>query len=292
MAAESLGPHTPNKNMPHGASMSPQKLRPAAVIQQMQSQSPFSLYKSPKRHNIDFHSPETTNPRSGFGCRHVDDIAPFNLWDPANGDFRSMTEEENSWICQQYPGIHTISHNGPSLIISTSNPPHPVPVTIAGVAAYFIPQNSSADAEAIFVNTRYASPKVPDPLPYIRIPRLTRVKPQEVEAILGALSKIADIKALNFVDYYLYVELVPNQRHYENHSLSGIVAGLSTTYHRSQDSLWGNPQMDSARTRRTVPNVELVTQDVTNYSDVGPLCPGVRLSSAMATSSGTYSSIS
>lgn len=268
--------------MPHGTSPSPQKSRPAEVIQQMQSHSPFSLYKSPKL-SIDFQRPEI-NPR-GFGFRHVDDSAPFNLWDPANSDFRSMTEEENTWICQKYPGIHTISHSGPSLIISTSNPPNPVPITIAGVAAYFIAPDGE-DGEAIFVNTRFASPRVPDPLPNLRVPRLTKVRPEEVELILSALSKIADIEALNFVDYYLYVELVPNQRHYDNHSLPGIVAGLSTTYHRTDDSLWGK-QMDSARTRCIVPSAELVTQDVTNYSDMGPLCPGVRLSS-----SGSYSSTS
>lgn len=253
----------------------------------MQSQSPFSLFRSPKIH-LDFKRPET-NPH-GFGFRHVDDDAPFNLWVPGNGDFRSMTAEESAWIYQRYPGILSISHNGPSLIISTSNIPNPVPIIIAGVATYFMLPNTK-DEEAIFVNTRFASPRVPDPLPNVRIPRLTKVTPQEVVTILSALSKIADIKALNFIDYYLYVELQPNQRHYNNHSLPGVVAGLSTTYHRSEESLWGI-QMDNARTRRIVPSAELVTQDITNYSGDGPLCPGVRLSSATVTSSCTYSSVS
>lgn len=87
------------------------------------------------------------------------------------------------------------------------------------------------------MNTRYASPRVPDPLPSLRIPRLTKAKPQEVESILEALSELADVKALNFVDYYLFVELRVNQRQYKIHSLPGIVAGLTTTYHQAEESI-------------------------------------------------------
>jgi hypothetical protein len=201
-----------------------------------------------------------------------------------------MTPGERNWITGAFPGVTTISHNGPSLIIYTLTPPDPVPVTIAGVAAYFVPPDYR-DEEVVQVNTRYASPRVPDPLPSIRVPRFTKAKPEQVEAILNALSELADVKALNFVDYYLFVELRTNERQYEVHSLPGVVAGLTTTYHLSEESIWGQ-QLDSARTRLIVPSAELGIHDSTNYSSYGPLCPGVRLSSAPATPSGAYSSMS
>lgn len=228
--------------------------------------------------------------RRGFGSSHEDDTAPFSLWDSDDHDFRNLTADEKAWIIRAYPGVTMISHNGPSLIIYTSTPPHQTPVTVAGVAAYFVPPDYQ-DEETIQVNTRYASPRIPDPLPHVRVPRLTKAKPEEVELILKALSEVADVKALNFVDYYIFVELRVNGRQYQVHSLPGIVAGLPTTYHQAEESIWGK-QMDNARTRETVPSTELGTQETTDYSIRGPLCPGVRLSSASATSSGTYSSLS
>lgn len=83
---------------------------------------------------------------------------------------------------------------------------------------------------------------------------------------------MADVKALNFVDYYLFVELRVNQRQYKIHSLPGIVAGLTTTYHQAEESIWGK-QLEYARTRRIVPDAEKDTGDTTGYSKLGP---GVR----------------
>ena len=68
-----------------------------------------------------------------------------------------MTEEERAWVIRAYPGVTIISHNGPSLIIYTLTPPNPVPVTVAGVAAYFVPPGYQ-DEDIIRVNTRYARP--------------------------------------------------------------------------------------------------------------------------------------
>lgn len=89
---------------------------------------------------------------------------------------------------------------------------------------------------------------------------------------------------LNFVDYYLFVELRGNQRPYGIHSLPGRVAGLTTTYHQAEESIWGK-QLEHIRTRRIVPDAKNDTQDTTNSLRFGPLCPGVRLSSAMEISS-------
>ena len=262
-----------------------------------QYQSPFHQYCNP----IDFaqQPPSLSNPESerqhekglrGFGSRHEDDTAPFSLWDSGDHDFRNLTADEKAWIIRAYPGVTMISYNGPSLIIYTSTPPHPTPVTVAGVAAYFVPPDYQEE-ETIQVNTRYASPRIPDPLPHVRVPRLTKAKPQQMELILKALSEVADVKALNFVDYYLFVELRVNRRQYQIHSLPGIVAGLPTSYHQAEESIWGR-QMDIARTRDIMPSTELGTQDTTDYLICGPLCPGVRLSLASATSSGTYFSVS
>lgn len=114
----------------------------------------------------------------GFGSRHQDDNAPFTLWNSVDNDFRNMTEEERAWITRAYPGIVMFYHNGPSLIIYTLTPPVPVPVTVAGVAAYFV-QPAYQIEEMIQANSRFASPRVSDPLPNIRIPRLRRRNPRK-----------------------------------------------------------------------------------------------------------------
>lgn len=94
----------------------------------------------------------------GFGSRHQEDNAPFTLWNSVDNDCRDMTEGEKAWLIREYPGVAMISHNGPSLIIYTLTPPNPVPVTVAGVAAYFV-QPAYQDDQTIRVNTRFASPK-------------------------------------------------------------------------------------------------------------------------------------
>lgn len=91
-----------------------------------------------------------------------------------------------------------------------------------------------------------------------------------MESILEALSEFADVKALNFVDYYLIVELRVNQRPYGIHSLPGIVAGLTTTCHQAEESIWGK-QLEHIRTRRIVPDAKNDTQDTTDYLRFGPL---------------------
>lgn len=132
--------------------------------------------------------------------------------------------------CHDIPQRTKPHHSHPNTISSK------FPVTVAGVTIYFV-QPANQDDEIIHGNTRFASPRVPDPLPSVRIPRLTKAKPQEVESILEALSEFADFKALDFVDFYLFVELRGNQRPYGIHSLPGRVAGLTTTYHQAEESI-------------------------------------------------------
>lgn len=129
----------------------------------------------------------------GFGSRHQLDRALFTLWNPVENDFRDMTVEERDWVNLAYPGVTVISHNGPSLILYTTSPPNPVPLTIAGCAAYFVPPDYQ-DEEMMRVNTPYASPRIPDPLPSLRIPRLTKAKPQDVESILKAFDRSCGCK--------------------------------------------------------------------------------------------------
>lgn len=103
-----------------------------------------------------------------------------------------------------------------------------------------------------------------------------------MESILEALSEFADVKLLNLVDYHLVVELRVNQRAYKIRFLPRIVAGLTTTYHQAEESIWGK-QLELIRTRRIMPAAKKNTEDTTDYYRFGPLCPGVRLSSGMET---------
>jgi hypothetical protein len=46
----------------------------------------------------------------GFGSRHVEDTAPFSLWDQKTKDFRSPTKVERDWMFDRYSAK---GHNTP-----------------------------------------------------------------------------------------------------------------------------------------------------------------------------------
>lgn len=270
-------------------------LRASPTINRIRSRTPFTDFRSPSEYGsppspltlIGFdHGARPDSGLRGFGSRHVDDNAPFNLWDEDKHDFRKATESEIAWITQTFPGVEGIYLNGPTIQIQTSSPPKPVPITIAGVAALFVPPGFVD--KSVPITTRYASSRVNDPVPSVKLRRLMKPTPDQVEVIVNALCDLADVKALSFYDYYLIVELEYTDRTYQPNSLPGRVAGLTTFYHHSEEPYWRGCT-NQARVRIIDPKLDADAQDTTNYiSEVGHICPGVRLSSAPGTDGGGY----
>ena len=58
--------------------------------------------------------------------------------DSAAEDFRLPTSEERAWLSSRYPDSR-LAFRWPTLIIETNIPPKPLPLTVAGVAAKFVP---------------------------------------------------------------------------------------------------------------------------------------------------------
>ncbi|KAJ5250878.1 hypothetical protein N7489_001288 [Penicillium chrysogenum] len=46
-----------------------------------------------------------------WGARHINDSAPFTLWDEVNRKFHHPTREQSAWIRRKF-GDGTLSHNG------------------------------------------------------------------------------------------------------------------------------------------------------------------------------------
>ncbi|KAM5442804.1 hypothetical protein MferCBS31731_002190 [Microsporum ferrugineum] len=217
-----------------------------------------------------------------YGSRHIHDVAEFSLWCEEKGDFKHPTSEQSAWIMHYYKAKE-VRFEYPLIIIITDNPPKPLTLTIAGVAAVFV---SDAPLSAGFhVNTAYASPRVPDPSPVFLRKWLAPTK-AETDLILMSLAPLCNVKAINWYGYHCYVELHTNDgRSYDRHSLPGRVAGKMTTYHHSDSSFWDDMK-PLALTRRIDPQAFTTApalQDRTNYllEGSGILQPGVRIASSL-----------
>ncbi|MCJ1238235.1 hypothetical protein MMC14_006224 [Varicellaria rhodocarpa] len=73
----------------------------------------------------------------GYGARHRLDEAPFSLWNETEGDFRMPTPKEAQWLIAKYHAS-AIDYQFPVIVIVTEQPPNPLPLTVAAVAAKFV----------------------------------------------------------------------------------------------------------------------------------------------------------
>jgi hypothetical protein len=233
-----------------------------------------------------------TTIEDGFGSRHVEDTAPFSLWDQKTKDFRSPTKVETGWIFDRY-SARGITILWPILIIETEHPPSPLPLTVACVAALFVPPPDPPEGENRFpsaygpsflqVNTSFASPRVPDPISHYKLEPWKIPSRQQQEHVLEVLSPMMNIKRLNFTWPYIIVELHTDDRAYGRYSLPGRVAGCTTLYHQSELSYWQDIK-NQPRARFIDPQSGI--HDTTNYlseSSSGSLSPGVGVSAGPST---------
>ncbi|KAI9768318.1 MAG: hypothetical protein M1840_004926 [Geoglossum simile] len=208
------------------------------AIQEIRKMTPFVNFVDPSSHAKTSPSVRlmpSAPPNSvwitsrGYGSRHVNDVAPFTLWDEGELDFRSPTALERLWIINYY-GATCVSYDYPTMTIWTPTPPNPVSLTAGCTAVIFVPPDFKEIP--MMGNTVYANPRLPDPVQSISLSRRQNPSRDEVTAVLKALCRVANVHAVNFLSPFIFVELCSNDgRSYDRHSLPGRVAGHATIYH-------------------------------------------------------------
>ncbi|KAJ9259481.1 hypothetical protein DTO207G8_1044 [Paecilomyces variotii] len=260
-------PHQDSSGIPHAHSTSiprPHNAQESTVDRRIHEQGP------------NLHSPKGSwVSNNGYGSRHASDVAPFTLWDSSRRDFRYPTPSEHAWINTTFQAV-SVTYIWPDIIIETPNPPTPVPLTVACVAAMFIPVGHQITYLSTDID--YSNPRMPDPVPeHLRFHKWERASTEQYEAVLQELGKLVNIQAVNFIPTLVIVEIrTGDGRTYERRSLPGRVGGQTTLYHHSETPFW---KMERQGRERLIEPSDM-TQDTTNYiRELHTLCPGVRVES-------------
>ena len=228
--------------------------------------------------------PIWTGPR-GYGRRHILDDADFSLWDASEHDFRYPEPHQIKWLGQRYKASR-IAIYFPTMIIETDDPPHPLPLTVAGVATKFVPlskrvdMNSSGaktkllqDPRPIKQSTNYtAVRKSQDPLPFT-LPKWVRPTNEQLKLLVTTLFQICNPQTINVLCPWIIIELCgDDKRAYQPGSLPSKIGGYAAVYHHKAESVF---KWESLLARTIKPSNTV--QDTTNY--LNSLCPGVRVES-------------
>ncbi|KMQ42971.1 hypothetical protein HL42_6359 [Trichophyton rubrum] len=235
-------------------------------------------------------SPQWKTLMPTYGSQHINDVADFSLWCEEMAEFKHPTHEQQLWVLRHYRAKEA-RFEYPLIIVITDTPPRPLTLTIAGVAALFVPD--APLCTGFNVNTAYASPRVPDPSPIV-LKRWMAPTMRETDLILKSLARLCNVKAINWFGLCCFVELHTNDgRSYKRHSLPSRVAGKTTTYHHSANRFWDEPE-NLGLIRRIDPQLSAVIsplQDQTDYlrEGLGVLQPGVRIAAGHPDSSTTPS---
>ena len=248
---------------------------------------------------------DTWSGNCGYGARHRLDEAPFSLWDETEGDFRVPTPKETRWIVSMY-NADAIAYQFPVIVIVTEQPPNPLPLTVAAVAAKFVASTQAHasdntfgkmgpkpifDARPTHFTTDYAGMRGPeDPLDFtfkkwIQPPRA------ELQLLVHALSHFCHPRHVHVMYPRVIVELYCDDgRTYEPGSLPRTIGGYSTHYHHSNESVFAGLSLH-ARQRLIGPTHTV--EDTSNYLQAyQELCPGIRVSSGSTPDIGLYAQAS
>ena len=236
-----------------------------------------------------------TGPR-GYGAKHRLDQAPFSLWDEEKADFRYPTDLERQWLISRFDpaGIH---FQFPIVVIETDNPPRPLPLTVAAVAAKFVPSPLSPvarnangmriepieDARPIHFSTDYAGMRGPEDPLHFTFTKWTQPPENQLQLLVKALFGFCNPRSVHILCPYLIVELhCDDRREYRSSSLPRTIGGYATIYHHDVESAFKGL---STHARQIIPDAS--TQDTSDYlSMVNELYPGVRVTSATLADNG------
>ncbi|KAG9237870.1 hypothetical protein BJ875DRAFT_516761 [Amylocarpus encephaloides] len=193
---------------------------------------------TPRQHAAHPEPKRWENP-GGWGAGHMNDKAPFNLWDAQERQYRSLTRDELQWIRTNF-GDGEIATSGWFMYIETANPPRPVPLTFGGMPVMF-----TGIRELVLEpipSFPFPNPRVPDPCPTIHWPVMTFPTLEQNVALLTALQPIANARAIFYMPHWTIIELeYGDGRVYEPKSLPGTVGGRTTLYHHAEAPLECGP---------------------------------------------------
>ncbi|KAF3027768.1 hypothetical protein E8E15_008885 [Penicillium rubens] len=183
-----------------------------------------------------------------WGARHINDSAPFTLWDEVNRKFHHPTREQSAWIRRKF-GDGTLSHNGWLMRIETASPPQPIPFTLGAMPVLFVPPGGPF--EEPIPSAPYPNPRLPDPCPGVHWPRM--VNPTKRDG-----------------------------RSYPELSLPGTVGGRTALYHH-QNIPFFKSMRSLPRPRIIQPSkassLSPAVHDTANYLRRSALTPGCRVES-------------
>ncbi|KAJ5889011.1 hypothetical protein N7495_009052 [Penicillium taxi] len=267
----------------------PTRLSP--YVQQMQQCSPYTdIYTNapitPLRsrkntqhllHMVPHAHPEPKRWESpgGWGARHINDIAPFTLWDEQSRRFLSPTREQSAWIKRKF-GTGSFSMWGWFICIETARPPQPIPLTLGTMPVIYVRPGEMF--EDTIPESGYSNPRVPDPCPALRWPKMTHPTKNQRVAILTAVAPLANIRTVYFMPIWTIFELQTGDSCiYQRNSLPGVVAGRTALYHHA-DIPFHHSLRSLTRDRQIDPS-QAPLQDDSNYLRRSVLTPGCRVES-------------
>ncbi|CAG7990596.1 unnamed protein product [Penicillium salamii] len=261
---------------------------PAFVLsrQDTQGQNPPQTHAHPQ--------PSRWENPTGWGARHVNDTAPFTLWDPEKRQFRSPDKTELGWIWKKFGAAH-LGLCGWYMWIETETPPRPIPLTVGCMPVTFSGPGSYATDS--IPEAPYPNPRIADPCPTLTWPKMAFPTKQQNVALLTALSPLAHIQAVLYLPTWTVVELsYGDGRIYEPGSLPGIVAGRTTLYHHGPEPF--HARMKQQTRARYVDPLQYTAssgplpQDYSNYLRRSYLSPGCRVESGLGPTGSRYESSS
>ncbi|PLB50792.1 hypothetical protein P170DRAFT_508920 [Aspergillus steynii IBT 23096] len=229
----------------------------------------------------------------GWGARHVNDTAPFTLWDEDARKFRFPDANEKQWIRNKY-GNTRIGQSDWFMWIETDSPPHPIPLTLGCMPVRFT-RIGERPYEALAPIT-YSNPRIKDPCPNLAWPRMSFPTREQSVRLLTALKPLANIRGIIYLPNWTIVELrYGDGRIYEPRSLPGRVAGRTTLYHHAEKPFYdGMTSQTRARaidpSRRTSISGPL-PQDDSNYLRRAYLTPGCRVESGYGSAGSSTESV-
>lgn len=217
----------------------------------------------------------------GWGARHMNDKAPFNLWDAQKRQYRLLKRDELQWIGNKF-GHGEITTSGWFMCIETANPPQPVPLTIGCMPVMFS-GIGEMECEPI-PKSPYSNPRIPDPCPAIHWPAMTFPTIEQNINLLTALQPIANVRAIFYMPNWTIVELeYGDSRVYEPKSLPGTVGRRAALYHHAEAPFYNSMKsMTRARcvdpAQHSTAGIGPMPQDDQNYfKQSSHLSPGCRL---------------
>ncbi|KAJ6095926.1 hypothetical protein N7486_006672 [Penicillium sp. IBT 16267x] len=190
-------------------------------VQRLQTSSPYVDIYTRALPNPLHPEPKRWQSPGGWGARHMNDTAPFTLWDEQNSKFRHPTQEESAWIRDKY---------GDGKRGQSGWPPQPVPLTLGCMPVYFVGTGTGESHFEALPRAPYPNPRVLDPYPAaLRWPKMQfPTKEQRVA-----------MRAILYLPNWTIVELTHGDgRNYEPKSLPGVVAGRTTLYHHDKEPFY------------------------------------------------------